>query len=66
MELIANMEIKPTVYLMKDSVSNTDQIFKDANSLLKTQNDDVWLYYKDSHQHAPKWLSFLTSSFTVD
>ncbi|HHF7348601.1 TPA: DUF6119 family protein [Legionella feeleii] len=60
------MDIKPTIYLIKDTVASIDQIFKDTTSLRKKISGEVWLYYKDSLKNAPKWLSFISSAFPVD
>ena len=60
------MDVKPTVYLIKNTVTSADQIFKDADSLKKVQGGSEWLYYKDSFRHEPSWLPFIQSAFAVD
>ena len=57
--------IKPTIYLMKSDVADTDAIFKEADNLQKTTNGDFSLYYKASPIHPPKWAGFIQSHFTT-
>ncbi len=58
--------IKPTVYLIKDGVTDPDQILKDASPLKKTSGHGLIVYYKDSVPQPPKWLPFLASHFKVE
>lgn len=58
--------IKPTVYLIKQDITDPDDIFKDAGKLLKLDAEEGWLYYIPSQPHPPKWLPFIAGHFKVD
>jgi len=55
--------IKPTIFLIKDEVTNSDDIFKDASKLTKATHAGKSLYYKPSPSNPPKWLSFVGDNF---
>ncbi|WP_068083660.1 DUF6119 family protein [Polycladidibacter stylochi] len=65
--------IKPTVYLIKEHVSDLKDIFKNPDKL-QTQHIDTKddteingaLFYKDSAKRPPKWLPFIQAEFVVD
>jgi uncharacterized protein (TIGR04141 family) len=58
--------IKPTIYLIKQSIKVPEDIFKEPNKLAKIESEGGLLYYIQSVRHPAKWLPFLTTQFTVD
>lgn len=58
--------IKPTIYLIRQSVTAVEDIFKEPANLEKIESEDGLLYYIKSTLHPPKWLPFLSKQFAID
>lgn len=50
------MKNKLSIYLIKESIVNKDEIFKDSIELLKEYNSNKQVYFIGSHVHNPTWL----------
>jgi uncharacterized protein (TIGR04141 family) len=57
--------IKPTIYLIKDSVKEPKHIFKKNYRLTSVEKDDVILFYKASYSKTPDWADYLAENFEV-
>jgi uncharacterized protein (TIGR04141 family) len=56
--------IKPTIYLIKDDVTNPDGIFKrNAMGLTVNIQGNYFLYSKSSNPTPPRWSNFIRSNF---
>ena len=50
------MKNKLSIYLIKGSINNKDEIFKDNIELLQEYNSNKQVYFVGSHPHQPSWL----------
>ncbi|QNN42941.1 DUF6119 family protein [Pedobacter roseus] len=57
--------IKPTMYLIKESIKDPKQIFKKKSGLKSEEKDGITLFYKNSHPITPDWAHLLASHFTI-
>lgn len=57
--------IKPTIYLIKDTIKDPKQIFKKKYRLKSEEKDGVTLFYKASKILPPDWAYFIAANFTV-
>lgn len=55
--------IKPTIYLIKDHVKDSKQIFKKGKRLRFEEKEGVHLYYIVSKKNTPDWAYFLNETF---
>lgn len=60
--------IKPTIYLIKDSVTDPFQIFKEAvqGTIRHEGEHNALFFYQPSHKNDPAWLGFVTKHYRVD
>ena len=50
------MKNKLSIYLIKESIVNKEDIFKDSIELLREYNSYKQVYFVGSHAHQPSWL----------
>lgn len=57
--------IKPTIYLIKESVKDPKLIFKKGYRLISEEKDEVMLFYKGSKSATPDWAHYLAENFDI-
>lgn len=57
--------VKPIIFLIKEEVTDPNDIFKDLEALEIAESDDKFLYYKKSYPHPPDWDGFVRKYFEV-
>lgn len=57
--------IKPTIYLIKESIKNPRDIFKKGKHLTLKESDDTFLYYIKSKKTIPDWAHFVDENFAT-
>jgi uncharacterized protein (TIGR04141 family) len=58
--------IKPTIYLIKENISDPKKIFRKDSRLRSVSNGDVLLFYVKSKSYPPEWTDFVTDNFNVE
>ncbi|MBD1434971.1 TIGR04141 family sporadically distributed protein [Sphingobacterium sp. DN00404] len=56
--------IKPTIYLLKEDVTDPKKLFK--QSLKSKEENGCTLYYKTSGKNTPDWADFVIDNFQLD
>lgn len=57
--------IKPTIYLVKNSITNPAKLIREGRSVSKEGTGDVTVFYEKSHTYTPEWAHFLFENFNV-
>ncbi|MES2111872.1 MAG: DUF6119 family protein [Bacteroidota bacterium] len=58
--------IKPTIYLIKESITDPKKIFRKDSKLSSVTNNDVSLFYVKSKSYSPEWANFVTDNFEIE
>ena len=57
--------IKPTIYLVKENITDPKKIFKRDKKVSSTEQDGVLLFYTKSENHTPSWANYLSENFKI-
>lgn len=58
--------IKPTIYLVKESITDPKKIFRKEIRLSTISNGDMTLFYVKSKTYTPDWVDFLEDNFDIE